>query len=248
VIDTSLLISAAVALTAAWLARRVAPARVVQRRGTFDHFVAAAVAGVLVGRVVALVFDDPATLLVPRDVLLVRGGVEFWAGVGAAALAFLLVTRHEAASPVGRLADAAAPAVVGYAGYEATCVFRGGCYGPHSSLGLRPSGLSTTMLPIGVLAGAALVGAAVVVYRMSTHRPAAAVVIATGGVGAVRSVASLWLPNIGTGLSRPHVTSLVVAVAAAMALPIVWRVGPTTVSSRRDPTSATNGVPNPTTS
>lgn len=231
-------------MAAAWLTLHVAPARVMQRRGLFDHFVAAAVAGVIAGRLVALLVDDPATLLAPRDVLLVRGGVEFWPGVAAAGIAFLAVTRHETASSLRRLSDGVVPALVGYAGYEATCALRGGCYGPHSPVGLRPSGVTTTMLPTGVLVAVALVTLSVLVYRMSIARPAAAVVVAAGGLAAVRSVASFWLPNIGPGLTRPHVTSLVVTVAAAVMLPLMWRVS-TTVSRRSWPASTTTGLPNP---
>jgi len=230
VIDFSLLISGVLALGAFGIAVRVARPRALDRRGLLDVALGGAVIGVLVARVAALLLEDPRGLLAPRDVLLIRGGVEFWPGVVAAAGGFLFLTRGDTAPAATRLADVAPAAVAAYAAYEGACVVRGGCFGPTAALGLRPPGLSTPMVPVGIAAAAALFGLAVVVRRMVAHRAAVAVVAAIGGVAAVRGVAGFGLPHIGDGLTRPHVSSLAVAVGAAAAAIVLGRT-PTPSSS-----------------
>lgn len=54
------------------------------------------------------------------------------------------------------------------------------------------------------------------------------VVAAVAGVATVRAVASIWLPHVGEGLTRPHLTSIAVAVLSAPVL--AWLA----VQTRRD--------------
>ncbi len=69
-------------------------------------------------------------------------------------------------------------AMIGYAGYEAACIFRDGCFGPDSPIGLRPPGLTTTMLPIGIVAAIVTGVVAIVLHRQqSTRSPAVLVLI-----------------------------------------------------------------------
>lgn len=148
--------------------------------------------------------------------LIIRSGVEFWPGV-AAAIAAVLVSAHLGlVSPSQRMAELAPLAMIGYAGYEAACIFRDGCFGPASAIGLRPPGLATTMLPVGWFMAAAVgVGALGVHTLVARGRPPAAVGLASvAAVASVRAVGSIWLPHVGDGLTRQHLSSIVLAVAS----------------------------------
>ena len=163
-----------------------------------------------VGRLVALALDDPQSIGRVADMLIIRSGVEFWPGVVAAVGLLAWSARRAGVPPLLRLADVAPLALVGYAGYEAACIFRDGCFGPESPIGLRPAGLITTMLPMGLLMAVAVVVGAALVRRLS--RPAVVVAASVLIVATVRSVASIWLPHVGQGLTRQHLSSIVVTV------------------------------------
>jgi uncharacterized membrane protein YhaH (DUF805 family) len=123
-------------------------------------------------------------------------------------------------SPAARLAAITAPALVAWACYEATCLLRDGCPGPVSSIGLRPEGLVQRMFPIGLGVAATAAIAAATVRRW--HRRGLPNLLVIGlalvAVAAIRSVASIWLPHIGDGLTRQHRTSIAVALIASMGL------------------------------
>lgn len=183
--------------------------------GFFDVAIAPAFAGLAVGRVVAVAIDDPNALTSLSDLLIVRSGVEFWPGVAAAAVVAAWSAHRSGVAAVARLGDLAPLALVGYAGYEAACLVRDGCFGPETAIGLRPPGTATTMLPIGVLAAVAVTGGAAVLRREQQRLTPGAVL--AGGflvVAAVRSIGSTWLPHIGGGPTRQQWTSIVVALAS----------------------------------
>ena len=164
--------------------------------------------------------------------LIIRSGVEFWPGVAAALAMAVLSANLGLVSISRRISDLAPLAMVAYAGYEAACIFRDGCFGPESALGLRPPGLTTTMLPIGWFMAAAVTLAAVGVRALATRGHPTIVVALAGvvAVASVRAVGSIWLPHVGNGLTRQHLTSLgVVAISAIAAVIVVAR------STRRRP-------------
>lgn len=188
--------------------------------GFLDVALGPAFAGLAVGRLTALALDDPSSIGSISDMLIIRSGVEFWPGV-AAALALLVWGAIRAGVPVlARLADLAPLAMVGYAGYEASCIFRDGCFGPETSVGLRPPGLSTTMLPIGLFMAVGVVLAALGIRELKKRDVGLFVVLlsAAVAVASVRAVGSIWLPHVGDGLTRQHLTSIVVTAAAAVGL------------------------------
>lgn len=198
------------------LARRWAPAD--QRESTFlDDITGPLVVGLVTGRLVTLALDDPTSLGSVSDMLVIRSGVEFWPGVAAAVL-FVAWSEHRAGrSPVGRLAEIAPLAMVGYATYEAACVFRDGCLGPVSPVGLRPPGVRVAMLPIGwAMSGATMVGAVAVRRLAGRHRPLAVVAVAACWVAVVRSVGSVWLPHLGDAMTRQHRSSIAVLVLSGV--------------------------------
>lgn len=195
------------------------------RDGFLDVVLVPAMIGVLAGRLVAVAIDAPRSLTRPGDLLVIRSGVEFWPGVVAAALVVAWTARRELLSPVERLAAIAPLAMIGYAGYEATCPVRDGCFGPESPIGLQPPGLATTMLPIGLVVAAVVALAAVAVRRLvvAGHPPSLVLAVALTGVAAPRAVASFWLPAVGDGLTRPHLTSIALTVLGAAALVVTSR-------------------------
>ncbi len=158
--------------------------------------------------------------------LIIRSGVEFWPAVAAAAALTAWQARRADVSVSTRLADLVPLSIIGYASYEAACIFRDGCLGPVSPLGLRPPGLTTTMFPVGLAMAAALAAAAVGLHSRS-RRDAARMSIVIGAAAAValvRSVGSIWLPHVGEGITRQHLTSIVAAlVAAALTFGVIGR-------------------------
>lgn len=188
--------------------------------GFVDAVLGPAVVGLVVGRFATLYLDDPDSLTRLSDVLVIRSGVEFWPGVLAAMVAASVAARMSGVPALARLAALAPLAMVGYGSYEAACLVRDGCYGPASPVGLRPEGLSTSMLPIGVLVGVVVAGAAMAVRWLDLHRDRSrrVVIFAVGAVASIRAVASFWLPEIGAGLSRQHRTSIGMAALAAVGL------------------------------
>ena len=188
--------------------------------GVIDVSIGALFFGLAVGRLTAVALDDPGSLTSLSDLMIIRSGVEFWPGV-AAGLAWLAFgARRDGIAPLRRVAAITAPALVAWACYEATCVLRDGCPGPLSTVGLRPDGLVERMFPIGLVV-AASAGAAAMVGRRWHRRgmPDIEVILtALFSIAVVRSVASIWLPHIGNGLTRQHRTSIAVGIIAVIAL------------------------------
>lgn len=190
--------------------------------GFFDVAVGPAFAGLIVGRLVTLALDDPGSIGSISDMLIIRSGVEFWPGA-AAALGAAIISANLGLVPIGRrIADLAPHAMIGYAAYEAACYFRDGCYGPESTIGLRPTGLSSTMVPVGWFMAAAIIAAAVGVHTFVLRRYAPSLVVSVSvlTVAAVRSIGSIWLPHVGDGLTRQHTTSIAVTAIAGIATAI----------------------------
>ena len=187
-----------------------------------DVVIGPAALGLVAGRVITLMIDDRRALLRLSDVLVIRSGVEFWPALAAAVGWAGWRARRDGVRPSVRLAELAPLAMVGYATYEAGCVWRDGCFGPESPLGLYPEGITTRMLPIGILLGASVVVAASVLRRVASRiSPPALLLGAVGSVAGFRAVASFWLPHLGDGLTRQHRTSIAIAVAATVALGVM---------------------------
>lgn len=220
-IDFGLLASMLTVLGVPSLLTRWWPIANVSGRGTFvDGVFWPLGVGIGVGRVTALALDDPGALGRLSDVLIIRSGVEFWPGLGAALIVVAVGARRAGESPLERIAALAPMSVVAYGLFEATCLLRGGCYGPSARLGLRPAGLGTTMLPVGIFMGVAMVIGSFML-RLARRRGASAAVltsVALAVLASVRSVGSIWLPKVSPGLTRVHRTSLFISAGAIVAL------------------------------
>lgn len=221
-IDQGLLWSMAVMAVAVWLTLAIAPPRTTKRRNLLDSSIGPALLGLLVGRVAAMLLEDPRSLARPADILVLRGGVELWPAVSIGVVAGFAATRRDGRNGWAALADSAPTALVGYASYEAGCLARSGCFGPVSKIGLIPPGLTSAMVPVGLLMAIAIVALAAAVRRHTLHDDFGGVALAIGGLALVRSVASIWLPKIGNGPTRQHVESVLVIVVATSAALARW--------------------------
>ncbi len=176
--------------------------------------------GLIVGRLSAVALDDPGSLTNMSDLVIIRSGVEFWPGVVAAGIWIALSGRRNDGGATPRLAAVAPAGLLAWACYEATCLIRGGCPGPISSIGLRPDGLTHRVFPVGLVVAAVAGFCAVILSRLHRHgMPNIYVpIIAVCVIAAIRSVASIWLPRIGRGITRQHRESIAVLALSAVAL------------------------------
>src|SRR3546814_9207789 len=85
---------------------------------------------------------------------------------------------------------------------------RDGCYGPVSSLGLTPDGLADRHFPIGMAVGVAVAALALGVRHLRAAPAGDRLLLAIGGLAAIRAVAAVWLPHLGdrksTRLNSSH--------------------------------------------
>jgi hypothetical protein len=231
-LDFGLLTSAITIVVVVAVATRWAPTPALGARSVGDRLHAPVIIGVLTGRVVAAALDDPTSLRSLRALLVIRGGVEFWPGVAAAIGVLVWGTRRRRDESAGlTLAELAPFLLWGYATWEATCLLRDGCYGPVSSIGLVPDGLTTRHFPVGLVVALGVTLLGVALHQLWGWLPWAKVAAAVAGVAAARSVASIWLPRLSDSLTRQHLQSLAVLGGCAVLAAGVTLRGWT----RRDP-------------
>lgn len=215
-IDTGLVVTMIVIAVGCSLLLRIAPPTGGDRDRIYDLAIGPLFIGIIVARLVAMAFDDLGRALRLRDVLLLRSGMEFWAGL-AAALAF--ATWRWRKDPLPRWGLLAAVIPYGlwtYALYEGTCLVRDGCLGPRSPIGLTPIGLSHRVFPVGLAVAAATFAIGFILRRARLLRPETVVAIGLGSLAGVRAVASVWLPAIGPSRIQRE------SIAVALLVPVVW--------------------------
>ncbi|HEC08627.1 MAG TPA: hypothetical protein ENI86_03540 [Acidimicrobiales bacterium] len=216
-IDRGLLLTLAVIVVSLVLAMRIWPPRTVDRSTMLDLATSVGVLGVVVGRLFFMALEDPSGLTRIGDILIVRSGMEFWAGAFAASAYLVWTARRRELSLWPLLADMAPYALIAYAVFEASCLVRGGCPGPASDIGLYPQGFANRIFPVGVAVALAILAWVPVARRLARNRPRTAVTATVAVVAGLRAVASIWLPKVGNALTRQHRTSIAVAVAALVA-------------------------------
>lgn len=242
-IDLSLLGAVLVAALGAGVFVYVAAPITLPATAMVDRLIAAGVAAVVVGRLVAVAFDDPGAFNRPADLLLIRSGVEFWPGVTAGVILLAAQARRERAMLLPRLADLAPYVLVGYGLFEVSCLLRDACFGPESPVGLSPGDLRSPQFPIGVIVGVLVVATGLVLrfaWRLSAP---ATVMAALGVVAGCRFLASFWLPAIGSRMPRPQLESLGVLLGVAV-VGAVW-TAPRWLRQRRWPGPSVHEAPSP---
>lgn len=217
--EFTLLAAAAIAGAAAyvmlwWEARHGNAARCTGN--LWEAGVASAVAGIFIGRIVAMLIDGVNPIAHPLDVILVRSGVStVGASLGAAAV-FIWLARRE---PVGMADGISAAALAALAGWHAGCLVRGTCLGTASDLpwAMAQTGSEVTRHPVGIYAALMLGVAAIGLAWWKAYRtppsgtPASIAVIAAAGT---RLVLEPLQPSISGGPVWFYVAGLTVGIAA----------------------------------
>jgi prolipoprotein diacylglyceryltransferase len=188
----------------------------------WEGIATAAIVGLGVGRLVAVLGAGVNPFTHPIDLFIIRGGVDT-VGAAIGALATLaIVARHDLAA----IADAAAPAAVaGLAGWHAGCLARGACGGTATGLPWAISGPGgVARHPVEVYA-ALILGAAAALLVLAwarSARPGVVAGAALGIAGLARLVTEPMRLGIGSGpvwwYAGAGVAGLVAATAA-------WRRG-----------------------
>ncbi len=159
----------------------------------------AAVAGIFGGRLLAMVLAGTNPLAHPGDILIVRSGVSTVGAVLTAVVAFLLLSRRE---PVAAADGVAAAGLVGLAGWQAGCTFRGACLGTATDLpwALTAPGSTVGRHPVEWYAALLLVAAGIALALWKTRGrpapglPASVAVLAAAGI---RLVTEPLRPSLG---------------------------------------------------
>lgn len=181
--------------------------------------------GIAVARMVAVALDDPSTLRRPLDLLLIRGGMEFWPGLAAGVVAAWVSARREPVRPQERLARLTPFVLWAYGTYEAACLLRDGCFGPRMPFGLRPGGIGPPQLPVGVVVGLAAAALGIAAWRWSSAHPFWVLGTSLTLLAAIRTAAGFFLPDVTVGPTRAHRESM-----AVLAIGLVVGIG---VAARR---------------
>lgn len=188
-------------------------------RQVWEALIAAAVAGLVVGRLVAMIRGGVSPLTHPGDILIVRAGVDTIAAATAALATFGLVVRRD----LWWMADAAAPAATAaLAGWHAGCLVRNACLGTPSDLpfAVAQTGSTITRHPVEIYAALLLAVAAVLLILWKRSRPRSGTVglFALAVAAGVRMATEPMRPILGTSLLLWYGTAAALAAAGA-----IWR-------------------------
>lgn len=214
--DRGLLASLVAVVVVVWAAERW----ILQRPGqasVLDVGATPLIIGIVVARLTAVLLDDPSQLGRPADLLIIRGGVEFWAGVGAAAAMLAWTARRASVNPLSYGAAIVPAALTGYATYSIACVVRDGCFGPVSPVGLVPPFGGPRLLPVEIGVGLLLGWVAWALDRWCSF-PSVTIGIALSAVAIVRLLTAWMLPRLDTGFTRLEFESIGVALLAGLIL------------------------------
>ncbi len=189
-------------------------------RDVWDALITGAMAGLVVGRLVAMGRGGVNPVTNPGDILIVRAGVDTIAATAAALVGFGFMVRRD----LWWMADSAAPAAVaGLAGWHAGCLVRDACLGTPSDLpfAVAQAGSNITRHPVEIYAALLLLGVAVLLIAWKRSRPAAGVVasVATLAIAVVRMATEPMRPVLGPSLIAWYGAAAVLAAAV-----LAWRV------------------------
>jgi prolipoprotein diacylglyceryltransferase len=184
--------------------------------------VTAAVAGIFIGRIVAMVAEGVNPFTHPADVVLVRGGVStVGAAVGAMAV-FAVLSRRELIP----MADGvSAAALAGLAGWSAGCLPRSACLGTASDLpwAIAQEGSTITRHPVGLYVALLFAIAAVGIALWKAYRWPGAGIPASAALtsaGVIRLTTEPIQPSLGGGPVWFYALGIVAGVAGMV---VFWR-------------------------
>jgi len=180
--------------------------------------VVSAVAGIFIGRLVAMLIDGVNPIAHPADIILVRSGISTaGAALGAGAL-FLWQARKE---PIAMADGISAAALAGLSGWAAGCLVRGTCLGTVTDLpwGMSQEGSTVTRHPVGLYVAILFVVAAIALAAWKAYRrppagvPASVAVIAAS---AIRLLTEPLQPSLSGGPVWFYTATLVIGIAGVM--------------------------------
>jgi phosphatidylglycerol:prolipoprotein diacylglycerol transferase len=210
--EFTLLGAVAIAVLAAWLVLRYEAGRTNAAdctRDVWDALITAAIVGVVVGRLSAMIQAGTNPIAHLGDILIIRGGVDTVAASIAALGTYLALVR----SDIRWLVDAAAPAALaGLAGWHAGCTVRASCLGTPTDLpwAVTQAGGSIGRHPVEIYAALLLsIGAvALVVAKRWRRRPGAIGALAVTIAALGRLVTEPMRPGIGGDLTWWYLVAL----------------------------------------
>lgn len=196
-----------------------------QGAGLGDLAVGAAVAGLAIGRLGAMLLVGVNPLAHPGDILIVRAGVDpGFASLGGLGFAALSGRRHLLPT-----LDALAPvAMAGLAGWHAGCLFRGACLGTVSSLpwAVPQAGSALTRHPVEIYAAVLFAAAAFVLFRWLRRGvtvPGGPAFAGLALAGAIRLATQPMRPSLGPGPVGWYAAALSVGLTGAALLLLLRR-------------------------
>jgi prolipoprotein diacylglyceryltransferase len=208
-------------VTIYWEARRGNAAAC--SRNLWDVALTAAIIGLFVGRVAAMVADGVNPLTHPADLIIVRGGV----ATGPATIGALAAAAWMGRKELWPVLDGlAAAGLAGLAGWHAGCLAREACLGTSSDLpwAWSQAGSTVTRHPVEIYAAIALATAAgaVALWRMR-GRPRSGVPasLALAAAALVRLMTDPLRPTLGNGPVRWYWAGLLLGVVV-----MVYRLRP----------------------
>lgn len=220
--EFSLLASAAIATAAFWLMIRWEAKRgnaIGCALDLWDAGLTAAIAGVFVGRLVAMGLVGINPLTDPGQILLIRSGVSTVGATLGALAVFAFLARKDMVTA----ADAIAPsALAALAGWHAGCLATDGCLGTESSLpwAMTLDGSTVTRHPVELYAAALLaLGAFGLAFWKQKGRPRAGVVAGLGIAGA--SIARLLTEPMRISLDGGPVWFYAAGVVSGLVIALV---------------------------
>jgi len=185
-------------------------------RDLWDMILTAGVAGLVAGRLAAMIGGGTNPLTHPGDILIIRSGVD----TGVAALVALATAAIVARRDLLPMLDAIAPAsAAGLAGWQAGCLVRDACLGTPTGLpwGISQAGSAITRHPVEIYAALLLAFGVVALIAWKRRHPPAGMVAgaAIAWAGAARLVTEPMRPGIGTGPEWWYAAAIAVGVILA---------------------------------
>lgn len=217
--EFTLLFAAALGMAGMWLAVRRSPDLADRVNDPFGVLLGASMAGLLLGRLGAMVLTGTNPLTHPADILLVRGGVDTGIATIGALGAIWWGHRKTFLPTLGALSVSA---LVGLAGWQAGCLFRDACLGTTSDLPwaiAAESGIGRH--PTELYAAFGFLVSAWLVSRLNAwagQTAAAGLILAS----TVRLLTEPLRPTLGSGATWWYVAGIAVGVAILVAHRKAW--------------------------